>query len=164
MLGIHKVKFLGYECEKSKFCIDAKRRQDIQDIPAPITRNGMQSFLGTVVICSGFIPDYSVRAIALYNMTTATYDWTNAWSEKELAAFDDVKQAVIDSCSLHYPDNSKTMVIETDASDYGWGSVLYQYGDDKVIQPIAFMGRKFSTTTIRICYKLRHQQFPSLFA
>ena len=63
MLGIHKVKFFGYECEKNKFRIDERRRQDIQDIPPPITRKGMQSFLGTVVICSGFIPDYSVRAI-----------------------------------------------------------------------------------------------------
>jgi hypothetical protein len=63
MLGIHKVKFFGYECETNKFRIDERRRQDIQDIPPPITRKGMQSFLGTVVICSGFIPDYSVRAI-----------------------------------------------------------------------------------------------------
>ena len=124
MLGIHKVKFFGYECEKNKFRIDKRRRQDIQDIPPPFTRKGMQSFLGTVVICSGFIPDYSVRAIALYNMTTATYDWSNAWSERELETFADIKQAVIESCSLHYPDNDKTLVIETDASDYGWGSAL----------------------------------------
>ena len=149
MLGIHKVKFFGYECEKNKFRIDERRRQDIQDIPPPITRKGMQSFLGTVVICSGFIPDYSVRAIALYNMTTATYDWSNAWSERELETFADIKQAVIESCSLHYPDNDKTLVIETDASDYGWGSALYQYGADKVIEPIAFMGRKFSAAALK---------------
>ena len=61
MLGIHKVKFFGYECENER------RRTDIQAIPAPISRKGMQSFLGTVVICSGFIPDYSVRVIPLYN-------------------------------------------------------------------------------------------------
>ena len=52
----------------------------------------MQSFLGTVVICSGFIPDYSVRAIPLYNMTTASYDWSTAWSDKELLALEDIKQ------------------------------------------------------------------------
>jgi hypothetical protein len=74
MLGIRKVKFFGYECENGKFRIDERRRSDIQAIPAPISRKGMQSFLGTVVICSGFIIDYSTRAIPLYNMTTSTYD------------------------------------------------------------------------------------------
>ena len=149
MLGIRKVKFFGYECEKGKFCIDQQRRDDIQAIPPPMTRKGMQSLLGTVVICSGFIADYSTRAIPLYNMTTTSYDWSNAWSAKELAALDDIKKAVIDSCSLHYPDENKTLVIETDASDYGWGSVLYQIGEDKVIEPIAFMGRKFSDAALK---------------
>ena len=149
MLGIRKVKFFGYECEKGSFRIDAQRRQDIQAIPRPLNRKGMQSLLGTVVICSGFIPDYSSRAIPLYNMTTSTYDWTNAWSDKEVAALEDIKQAVIDSCSLHYPDESKVLVIETDASDYGWGSVLYQIGLDKVIEPIAFMGRKFTDAALK---------------
>jgi hypothetical protein len=101
MLGIHKVKFFGYECEKNKFRIDERRRTDIQAIPAPISRKGMQSFLGTVVICSGFIPDYSVRAIPLYSMTTASYDWSTAWSDKELLALEGIKQAVIQSCTLH---------------------------------------------------------------
>jgi hypothetical protein len=55
----------------------------------------------------------------------------------------------IDSCSLHFPDNNKTLVIETDASDYGWGSALYQYGTDKIIEPIDFMGRKFSAATLK---------------
>ena len=100
MLGIRKVKFFGYECEKGSFRIDEQRRSDIQAIPPPITRKGMQSLLGTVVICSGFIADYSTRAIPLYNMTTSSYDWSNAWSEKEIAALNDIKQAVIDSCSL----------------------------------------------------------------
>ena len=79
----------------------------------------MQSLLGTLVICSGFIPNYSSRDIPLYNMTTSTYDWTNAWSDKEIAVLEDIKQAVIDSCSLHYPDENKVLVIETDTPDYG---------------------------------------------
>jgi len=149
MLGIRKVKFFGYECEKGSFRIDEQRRSDTQAIPPSITRKGMQSLLGTVVICSGFIADYFTRAIPLYNMTTSSYDWSNAWSEKEIAALNDIKQAVIDSCSLHFPDDNKTLVIETDASDYGWGSVLYQYGEDKVIEPIAFMGRKFTEAALK---------------
>jgi hypothetical protein len=82
-------------------------------------------------------------------MTTASYDWSTAWSDKELLALEDIKQAVIQSCALHYPDDSKVLVIETDASDYGWGSVIYQVGADKVIEPIAFMGRKFTESALK---------------
>jgi hypothetical protein len=74
-------KFFGCECEKNKFWIEERLRTDLQAILTPISRKGMQSFLGTVVICSGFIPDYSFRAIPLYNMTTASYDWSTAWSK-----------------------------------------------------------------------------------
>lgn len=91
LLGVRKVKFFGYECEKGKFCIDQQCRADIQAIPPPTTRKCMQSLLGTVVICSGFIADYSTRVILLYNMITTTYDWSNAWSDKELAALDDIR-------------------------------------------------------------------------
>jgi hypothetical protein len=85
MIGIRKVKFFEYECENGNFRIDERRRTDMQAIPAPIT----------VVICSGFIIDYSTRAIPLYNMTTFTYDWSNAWPDKE-------------SCSLHSPHVTQT--------------------------------------------------------
>ena len=84
-----------------------------------------------------------------HGFVTAEYDWKNAWNEEELAALEDVKQAVIDSCSLHYPDDEKMLVIETDASDYGWGSCLYQFGENKIIEPIAFMGRKFTPAAMK---------------
>jgi hypothetical protein len=81
-------------------------------------------------------------------MTTASYDWSTAWSDKELLALEDIKQAVIQSCALHYPDDSKVLIIETDASDYEWGSVLYQVGADKVIEPRAFMVRKYTESAL----------------
>ena len=52
-----------------------------------------------------------------------------------------IKQAVIQSCALHYPDYSKVLIIETGASDYGWGSVIYQV--------IAFIGRNFTESALK---------------
>jgi hypothetical protein len=42
----------------------------------------------------------------------------------EIAAFDDLKQAVLDCCALHYPDTTKFLVLETDASTTVCLSVL----------------------------------------
>ena len=124
-LGVKSVKFFGFECTKGSFKITNERKQQIQQIPRPMTKKGMQSLLGTTVICSKFIPNYSIRVQALYSMTAMDYDWKTCWNPTEIAAFEDLKQAVLDCCALHYPDANKFLVLETDASTTGWGYVLY---------------------------------------
>ena len=76
----------------------------------------MQSLLCTMVICSKFIPNYSIRVQALYAVTANDYDY---WTPIEIAAFDDLKQAVLDSCALHYPDTTKFLVLASDAYTTG---------------------------------------------
>jgi hypothetical protein len=78
-------------------------------------------------------------------MTANDYDWKACWTPIEIAAFDDLKQAVLDCCALHYPDATKFLVLETDASSTGWGYVLYQYDTiHYIIEPIMYGGAKFS--------------------
>jgi len=57
---LKSVKFIGFECTKGSFKITDERKQQIQQIPRPMTKKGMQSLLGTTVICSKFIPNYSI--------------------------------------------------------------------------------------------------------
>ena len=73
ILGVKSVKFFGFECTKGSFKITDERKQQIQQIPRPMTKKGMQSLLGTTVICSKFIPNYPVRVQALYSMTTMDF-------------------------------------------------------------------------------------------
>ena len=149
-LGVKSVKFFGFECTNSSFKITDERKQQIQQIRRPMTKKGMQSLLGTTVICSKFIPNYSVRVQNLYSMTTMDYNWTTCWNPIEIAAFDDLKQAVLDCCALHYPDATKYLVLETDASNTGWGYVLYRFDTkDYIIEPIMLGGAKFSDPATR---------------
>jgi len=115
-----------------------------------MTKKGIQSLLGTTVICSKFIPNYSIRVQALYAMTANDYDWKACWTSLEIAAFDDLKQSVLDCCALHYPDTTKFLVLETDASTTSWGYVLYQFDTiDYIIEPIMYGGAKFSDAATR---------------
>ena len=140
----------GFECTKGSFKITDERKQKIQQIPRPMTKKGMQSLLGTTVICSKFIPNYFIRVQALYAMTANDYDWKACWTPLEIAAFDDLKQAVLDCCALHYPDTTKFLVLETDASTTDWGYVLYQFDTiDCIIEPIMYGGAKFSDAATR---------------
>ena len=74
-LGVKSVKFFGFECTSGSFKITDERKQQIQQIPRAMTKKGMQSLLGTTVICSKVIPDYSICVQALYAMTANDYDW-----------------------------------------------------------------------------------------
>jgi len=103
---------VGFECTKVSFKITNERQQQIQQIHRPMTKKGMQSLLGTTVICSKFIPNYSVRVQALYSMTANDYDWKACWTPFEIAVFDDLKQAVLDYCALHYPDTTKFLILK----------------------------------------------------
>ena len=110
-LGVKFVKFFRFECIKGSFEMTDERKQQIQQIPRPMTKKGMQSLQGTTVICSKFISNYSVHFQALYSMTTMDYDWKSCWNPTEIAAFDDLKQAVLDCCALPNSSSSKQMPL-----------------------------------------------------
>lgn len=82
-------------------------------------------------------------------MTANDYDWKACWTPLEIAAFEDLKQTVLDCCAL-VPDTNKFLVLETDASTTGWGYVLYQFDTtDFIIEPIIYGGAKFFNSTTR---------------
>ena len=65
------------------------------------------------------------------------YEWKNAQQE----AFNILKQKLITAPILAYPDFSKTFILATDASYYGYGATLSQLGPDKKEHPIAYASK-----------------------
>ena len=55
-LGVESVKFFCFEWTKGSFKITDERKQQIQQIPRPMTKKGMQCLLGTTVICKQVHP------------------------------------------------------------------------------------------------------------
>ena len=56
-------------------------------------------------------------------------------------AFDSLKQLLVDSPSLVFPDFSRGFVMETDASRIGLGVVLPQEVEDETLHPVAYASR-----------------------
>ena len=60
------------------------------------------------------------------------------WKEENQEALQSLKDALMSSPVLGYPDYTKPFVLETDASMKGSGAVLSQKGDDGETRPIAY--------------------------
>ena len=61
------------------------------------------------------------------------------WSDEAADAFIKLRQALVKSPILAYPDHSKDYILDTDASAFGVGAVLSQMqnGRESVIDPVA---------------------------
>jgi len=71
-----------------------------------------------------FIQDFSAKARPLFDLTRSEQVWT--WSEKEQAAFKDLKTVVTTAPVLVSPQESDPFRIEADSSDFTTGAVLSQ--------------------------------------
>ena len=70
------------------------------------------------------------------------------WVTSATRAFDNLKKAFTSAPILMHADQSKTFIIEADASDFALGSILSQIAEDGKLHPIAFHSRKFEAPEI----------------
>jgi hypothetical protein len=149
-LGFHKVHFFGYDCVHNSYSISPDRQQALYAYKPPTTRKQMQSFLGAALYLKSFVPNYSVLAAPLHEMTKDTFVWNDlSWTHERLEAFDSFKSALLNSFALYYPDYDLPWVMRTDASVDGVGMVLFQIyhpapDADPEYQVILFASQKFS--------------------
>ena len=64
------------------------------------------------------------------------------WTPAMIEAFHAIKESMVQEAMLHIPDPSKPYELETDASDYAVGAVLYQRDRHGGLRPVAFFSRK----------------------
>ena len=70
------------------------------------------------------------------------------WDVKAVEAFKTLKKTFTSAPILVYADSSKPFFLEVDASDFVLDSLLFQYGEDGRLHPIAYCSSKFSTAEI----------------
>ena len=68
------------------------------------------------------------------------FDWTAACQ----TSFDHHRSLLIHSPVLAYPNFSKDLTLETDASIRGLGAVLAQYQQDEKLHPVSYASRALS--------------------
>ena len=152
-IGTDVVTFFGYEVRPGSWQLSDARKAAISSMIFPTTQKQMQSFLGAANFFHTHIPNYASWASALYECTTAGFNWdSSTWKTDYKHLFEVFKTAITDSVTLHFPDYSLPWIIRSDSSDHAVGAVLFQeYTNSEgaiIHQPIAFASHKYSGAAV----------------
>ncbi|MFO0006106.1 MAG: ribonuclease H family protein, partial [bacterium] len=143
--------FFGYYCQKGFYKLTPQRAIEVNAIPFPSGSNKMkkmQQFLGSAVFFKPFVYDYAKKTAALTEMTHKDFDWTpSAWTKDYVSVFESFKEDIAHSFTLYHPSYNLQWFLYVDASEVAVGGVLIQVTKEGMQQVIAFVSKKFTTSS-----------------
>lgn len=143
------VEYLGHVLTEKGLERQTEKNKAIEEQERPRTKRQVRQFLGLCGWYSSFVPHFESKAAPLTDLLNK--DKPFKWTQREEAAFQEIKRAICDSPGLAYLDPSREVCLQTDASDIGLGAVLFheKVGGGKDI--IEYASRKLSPTERNYC-------------
>ncbi|CAF0961319.1 unnamed protein product [Brachionus calyciflorus] len=141
--GMSQVSFLGYVISGDGLKPDAAKTKVIANMGVSKSREEVKRFLGMLSYYRRFIPNFSMTAACLFELTKDTVVYT--WSKEADEAFKLLKEQLVKAPILIYPNFKNGFSIYTDASGLGIGAVLTQVVDRK-IHPVAYASRQLNAS------------------
>ncbi|KAL0150426.1 hypothetical protein M9458_054243 [Cirrhinus mrigala] len=139
-----QVIFLRHVITPNSKSLSDKRIQGIKDVPKPVTRKQMLSFLGMCSYCRTFIPNYAILEQPLRSLTvgkglksTDKIEWTAEAEE----AFVNIKIQLAQAPALGLPNGDRPFVQMVDEKNGFMTSVLLQHHGDR-LRPVAYFSSK----------------------
>ena len=142
-----EVECCGHIVGRGKVKMLEKKVPILRDWPVPKNVHEVRQFFGLANYYRRFIRNFS----AISSPLATLFKLENGdkrknrpivWNTLHQLAFERLKEALTNAPVLQQPDPSKPYTIETDASDFAIGFVLLQIGEDGLMHPVAFDGRK----------------------
>ena len=126
--------YLGHIVNGDGVQTDPKKIDGLKKMRQPTNVSELRSFIGLCNYYRNFIDKFAIVCGPLYDLLKTTNNFV--WTEVHQNTFNRLKQALIESPMLHFPDYKLPFVVQTDASDSGLGAVLSQVvrEQERVIQ------------------------------
>ena len=138
------VQYLGHLVSGKGIKPLPEKLESVKKMPAPTTPKEIKQFLGLVGYYRKFIPRFADVARPMTNLTKQDVPFECQ------ASFEMIKDALLTSPILKYPDPNKSYTLFTDASKHAWACVLtqeYEHEKDnktyKINHPITFASGLF---------------------
>ena len=145
-----RIAYLGHIVSDKGIETNLKKIEAIVKWPIPETAHDVRSFLGFTNYYRKFVYKYAQKAKPLNKLISGDnakkkhrkVEWTDECQE----AFKKLKDACTDTPILAYADYKRPFRINTNASEKGLGTVLYQTQEDSTQRVIAYASRSLSKT------------------
>ncbi|CAB4034997.1 uncharacterized protein K02A2.6-like [Paramuricea clavata] len=89
----------------------------------------LRSFLGLANYCARFIKDFATISAPLNELTKKSTKWQ--WTVVHQQAFEKIKTAIAEDCSMAFYDPAKETTLNVDATPVGLGAILSQIQEDE---------------------------------
>ena len=127
-VGFKRITCLG--CVTDEFGYRPKENQLEKFVDAPFpTREKLRSWFGLLNTFRDFIPDLQEIDAAFSAVRKKNAPWII--TEDMKIVFVKAREAVAKIDLLSFPDDSKNLYLDADASNLGCGAILYQLADDE---------------------------------
>ena len=146
-----KIDFCGYEISDGKIAPSKEKIEAIRNLKIPRSKEEAQSLFGALNYHRRFIQNFAQLALPI----SKTYRTSFSWTDEASRALEILKEKIcVHAMRLKIPPASDCkFVLETDASDLGYGGVLYvcemEAGGDHVhnsdcLTPVCYNSGNFS--------------------
>lgn len=123
-----EVSFLGHIITTEGIRMDEEKIKTIQRFKTPSTKKDLQSYLGFLNFYRRYIDKFAHNIEPMVELLRKNCPWT--WETKHQNAFEKSKQDFLKEVIIAFPDFSKPLYINTDASNSAIGGELFQIIDD----------------------------------
>jgi hypothetical protein len=138
-----ELEYLGHLITAAGVATEPSKIAAVANWSPPTNVKQLRSFLGLTGYYRRFIKHYGMISAPLTQLLKKGVPFL--WTAIAQEAFEVLKSALIQAPVLAIPDFSKQFVIETDASDTGFGAVLMQDG-----HPISYLSKPLSGRNIAL--------------
>jgi hypothetical protein len=133
---------LGHIVCKKGLLVDPSKIAIIVDLPPPTLVKQLCTALGHTGYYRKFVKGYAQIKTPMENFLNkdCQYEWTDECQQ----SFDTLKQKMVTTPILVFPDWNKEFHVHVDESSIALGEVLAQPGEGDIDHPLAFSSRKLS--------------------
>ena len=139
-----EVRFLGHVLTPQGFKTSEDHISSVKEFKPPQSVRDVRRFFGLASYYRRFIASFAKIASPLHSLTRK--DVSFHWSPQCQKAFETLKDKLVQSPVLAYPQGDRQYVLETDASVMGLGAVLSQMQEDEKLHPVAYASRALSSS------------------